>query len=100
MRAELKPLVGKYYGTEVEISDGRSSTSITLWFRWEDGDTPSVRELEPYSLDAWNRNTLVDDGWGGKEPIRQSYVDYSHCETQRTLEFAAALVDTINGDAQ
>lgn len=97
MKAEIEPLKGKYYGTSVSIEiNGVHSGAVSLWLP---GDRPSDRELANYGLNAsdWDKNTPIDDGWGGKEPLRKSdlWCD-SHHETQQTYELAQLICEAIN----
>jgi len=100
MKAILKPLDGKYYGTKIEIhfDDGGDKSIIELW---DSGDfEPSIRELElyGYTQEQWGKNELVENGYGGKTPIREmDLVCDSHFESKRTYERASKLVSLING---
>ncbi|MBQ19132.1 MAG: hypothetical protein CMD31_00090 [Flavobacteriales bacterium] len=61
MKAELKPLKGKYYGTKIKVIDDNGTEAyIEIW---DSGDyTPSKRELEAdgYTERQWEENALVD----------------------------------------
>jgi hypothetical protein len=99
MKAILKPLEGKYYGTEIEIDfgDGREKETLKLW---NDGDyEPSIRELERYGYtqEQWDKNEKVDNGFGGKTEIRNIdlFCD-SHFESRLTYERASKLINVIN----
>src|SRR5690606_30597007 len=102
MKAILKPLTGKYYGTEIQIDfqDGGNTETIKLW---DTGDfTPSVRELElwGYTEQQWENNELVDNGWGGKTPIKQMDLTCdSHFESKLTYQRALKLLNLINGSS-
>lgn len=99
MKAVLKPLDGKYYGTtiEVDFEDGGDKETFKLW---DSGDfTPSIRELESlgYTEEQWINNELVDNGWGGKIPIiEMDIVSDSHFESKLTYERALKIVSLLN----
>lgn len=98
MKAELKPLIGKYYGTEIEIDfeDGGEKETIILW----NHDTePSIRELERYgySQTQWENNVEVDNGFNGKSKIKDlDLFSDGHFESKLTYERALKLVSLIN----
>ena len=100
MKAILKPLKGKYYGTEIEIhfEDGEEKEVLKFW---NSGDfEPSVRELERngYTQEQWDKNEEVDNGWDGKTEIRKmDLICDSHFESRLTYERALKLVRLING---
>lgn len=101
MKAILKPLHGKYYGTEIQINfeDGGETETFKLW---DSGDyTPSVRELESmgYTQEQWDNNEPIDDGYtnDGKIPIREAgLICDSHFESKLTYERALKLLNLIN----
>lgn len=99
MKAILKPLEGKYYGTKIEIhfEDGKEKEVVKFW---NNGDfEPSVRELEKhgYTQEQWDKNEEVDDGWNGKTKIREmDVVCDSHFESRLTYERALNFVRLIN----
>jgi len=76
MKAELLPLSGKYYGTEIKITDDYGyEYKIELWN--SGNDTPSVRELDGDSI--------------------ENYVVYdNHFENKNTYELACKIVNLIN----
>jgi hypothetical protein len=82
MKAELKPLDGKYYGTEVSITSddnkGFGEGLIQIWVmgNWE----PSRRELEGYPDEYGDEFEICD----------------SHYETETGLKIAELLVEAIN----
>lgn len=88
MRAVLKPLEGKYYGTEVEIRGTHkdpvdfNNGFIQIWVMGN--YEPSERELEHW------RNSE----WGGDEPYE---ISDSHYETETSYEIAKKLVEAVNG---
>jgi len=96
MQATLKPLNGKYYGTEVELVFGGESTTITIYLR---GDgTPSDRELRSSlgcSRQEFDNNELILEWGGSMVPAQDMWNDYccdSHYETQASFEAAQELV--------
>jgi hypothetical protein len=97
MKAELKPLTGKYYGTEIEITEGPLKD---LCFKlWKCTGNPSDRELEEYNYTRkqWNNNEMVDDGFGCEFPIQKSdIVCDSHYESQEVYQLAKRLVEFLN----
>jgi hypothetical protein len=99
MKATLKPLTGKYYGTEVVI-DFQDGESVEVLKLWNNSDfQPSVRELDKhgYTQEQWDNNEEVDNGWGGKTEIRKmDLTSDSHFESKLTYERALKLVNLIN----
>lgn len=99
MKAILRPLKGKYYGTEIEIhfDDGEEKEVFKLW---NSGDfEPSIRELEKYGYtqDQWDNNAMVDNGYGGEAEIRQmDIVTDSHFESKLTYKRALDICYRIN----
>lgn len=98
--AKLKPLLGKYYGTEIEVvSSDNVKATIKIW---DSGDyTPSNRYLESYGYteEQWKNNVLVYDGWNGKAPIRSlDLVCDSHFESKQSYDLAVEIVNRLNDD--
>lgn len=97
--AELKPLSGKYYGTEIILYvDGEEAQTIKVWDANKVYE-PSVRELQRhgYTRKQWDENALVDDGWGGKYPIREAdLMCDSHYEDHGDYLVAMEIVKSIN----
>lgn len=99
MNAKLLPLKGKYYGTEIEITDDRGTAHIiTLW---DNGSyVPSERELDGISEDDWRANVVqyVDPDYG--EIRAQDVVEVcdSHFESKETYELALSIMSAINGE--
>lgn len=83
MKAQIKPLSGKYYGTIIiiDFQDGGHTEEIKLWDAgdWE----PSCRELEKYNmtLEQWNEEDMSCDG---------------HFESKLTYDRAFRLISLIN----
>ena len=100
MKAKLKPLNGKYYGTEIEIEfeDGSDNEVIKFWNT--DGFEPSIRELESNGITQkqWDNNELIDNGWDGKSKAKEmDIICDSHFESKLTYERALAVVSALNG---
>lgn len=99
MKAELKPLKGKYYGTKIKvIDDNGTEADIEIW---DSGDyTPSKRELEAngYTEEQWQENALVGSGWDDtKIPIREmDIVCDNHFESKQSYELALKIVEKLN----
>lgn len=97
MKAELKPLKGKYYGTKIKVTDD-NGTEATIEI-WDSGDfTPSKRELESYGYteQQWEENALVDSGWDTEIPIRETdIVCDSHFESKQSYELALKIIEKL-----
>ena len=97
MKAELLPLDGKHYGSIIRITDGSFTTEITVWHNAD--FTPSVRELESwgYTEDDWEKNRNVDDGFGGKSPVRSlDITSDGHFESAWQYNLCRRIIDAIN----
>lgn len=96
MKAEIAPLNGKYYGTRVHITDGPArGASITIWLATGE---PSKREIEfwGHTQDEWDSNAEVEDGWGGKAPIKNcDFICDSHYECRESFRVAEAIVEAL-----
>ena len=97
MKAKLLPLEGKHYGSIIEVSDLQYTTQIKIW---ENADhTPSERELERhgYTTKEWSENAMVDNCFGGLEPIRSSgVVSDCHFESKWQYDLCKKIVEAIN----
>ena len=80
MNAELLPLDGKYYGTQVLLKDGKNVCNIPIWFSQH--SKPSKRQLE-----AWDN--LTDEELS-------DLISDAHFETQENLKIAEIIVNAIN----
>jgi hypothetical protein len=80
MKAKLKPLEGKYYGTIIEINfdDGNEGEVIKLWNN--DDRTPSERELKKCGDD-----TDIDD-----------ITCDNHYESELTHQRALKIINALN----
>lgn len=95
MKATIRPLEGKYYGTLIDIiTDTGDDTTIVVWI--PSGD-PSRREFESwgYTEQDWKNNIEVDDGWGGKVGIRSEYLCDNHYESTQSLAIAEKIVEAL-----
>ena len=99
-RAELIPLNGKYYSTEIKIYYKNSdNTDIINVVTGTIFDRPSDRELKRngITLEEWNNNESIDNGWGGYSPLREVFdFEQSHTESQFDYYLALSFVDAIN----
>lgn len=95
--AEIVPLQGKYYGTEICIvlQDSKNNDVkevVNLWL--ESGGAPSIRELTKrgYTQDEWDTNAKV-----GLLRVRDDDCLYgTHLETRDTYNIALSIVEAIN----
>jgi hypothetical protein len=88
VKAELKPLTGKYYGTEIEITDGPLKD---LCFKlWKSTGNPSDRELEKndYTREQLDKN---------KELLMYLICDH-HYESQEVYKLAKDIVWYLNSN--
>lgn len=97
MKAELKPLETKYYGTMLEITEGPLKD---LCFKlWKCTGTPSDRELEKYKItrEQWDNNLKVECDWLGEIAVRDLDITCdSHYESQEVYQLAKRLVEFLN----
>jgi len=98
MEAELLPLESKYYGSKIRVRKNSFEEVIKIWNNFGDF-TPSERELKKhgYSLEDWNNNIEIDNGWGVLEPIQSvELVDTSHFESQSQYLFCKEIIEKLN----
>lgn len=98
MKATLMPLIGKYYGTKIELRfDNGDREHIKLW---NSGDyEPSIREIKSwgYTQEQWDNNEIIESGYDGTGPIRSlGLICDSHFESKLTYERAMKIVNAIN----
>lgn len=96
MDAKILPLYGKYYGTHVKIESGPASGHLINV--WVPTGEPSERELDSWGTTRadWDNNVIVDDGWGGKAPIKSlGYLCDGHYESELSLRIANAIVEAL-----
>lgn len=97
VHAEVRPLAGKHYGTEVVVRHPNGSKfSINVWMAV---GTPSDDELAEWYVDRfmWESNVEVDDGWGGKEPIQAIFPCDSHYQSRFEEAVARRIADALDG---
>lgn len=90
--AKLEPLSGKYYGTEVTITNTELQIDSTfrVWINQIGNYKLSKRELEA-------RECTQDDYGVWREEWRNIYKIYdTHCETEIALEVCEVIVDALN----
>lgn len=97
LKASIRELGGKYYGTEVEIVDTLSPINPELVQIWVMGDyEPSERELQLM------RDSLTDGNlpsiYRNEEEMRADWFCDGHYETTLSLRIAQAIVKEINGE--
>ena len=96
MESRIEPLKGKYYGTHITVLDGPAKGhSIQLWFT---SGEPSKREIESwgYTQEDWDKNIIINDGWGGNQPIKScDFICDSHYECKETYRAAEAIVEAL-----
>ena len=83
MKAQIKPLGSKYYGTVIETPWGE----INLWLRKGHDDKPSIRELMDLNL------SLAE--WQA-DPEKWELIDSGHYETHISFETAKTICNAIN----
>lgn len=93
IKAELLPLIGKYYGSEIEITgeegyEGR----IKVWLPYLEYNREAISKRE---LD----NIEIFEGEDPEEVFENSLPDwdYSHSENKLTHEVCLAIVEALNG---
>jgi hypothetical protein len=104
MKAKLKDLSGKYYGTFVEINTGfNDGPEIKFWFTFQAGEKsyqPSDRELFNVGLTRqdWDNDINCIDEDGNKTTVRTMYCDLAcvHFEDQFSYETALNFVSDFN----
>lgn len=81
IEAEIIPLGGKYYGTDIrlETDDGREAY-ITVWVNKVSDYKPSERELEGWDEERDGPYEICDD----------------HYETKTGFEISKCIVEAIN----
>jgi hypothetical protein len=113
MKAILKPLKRRYYGTIVEIVDGPyAGHEITVWISVGDCDLqPSKRELDFAGItqDQWNTNPQVGtwpmetpdycDGKPGQALMARDQLGIcdTHFEGRIAYEAALGLIEVLKG---
>ena len=87
MEIKLKPLDGKYYGTDIEIKIPSENRKGVLNFSMGHG-RPSKRELERCGITREQYNN-------SKDPTHDFGLDGSHMESQLTYRVAVMIVRAV-----
>ena len=98
LKAEIIPLMGKYYGTVIKIQKEDAVWDIRLWNN--SNPEPSERQLLDigYTKEDWENNSLIPDGWGDEVEIRKANLfSDNHYESQQTFDIAQIIVKGIVG---
>lgn len=97
MKAHIRDLQGKYYGTIVVFeADNGEESSLKIWVY---GKEPSNREIESwgYTKKDWDENIEIDDGWMGTVKIREAdCLCDGHFESKESLKIAQIIVKALN----
>jgi hypothetical protein len=97
IHAEVRPLVGKHYGTKVVVRhpSGRKF-DIEIWMPI---GSPSDEELAEWNVDRsmWESNVEVPDGWGGSEPIQSQFPTDNHYQSEFEVAVAKRIADALDG---
>lgn len=101
MKAELLPLNGKYYGTEIQVTDGDKDTVFKIWCNAD--YKPSDRELAACGVTRkqYDNNELVGTETWGESTYEvmakdQCEVCDSHFESDWTYNLAQKIIEAIN----
>jgi len=94
MKAYIKPLQGKYYGTEIVIERALDEGVFTLWNVNPEGK-PSIRETEKLDCNGDPAQCKRDAMWGKCEGYCEA-IDSSHREDAGDYELAQFIVKQIN----
>ena len=93
--AYVLPREDKHYGTQIRIVlDNGEWTDLNIWI--PEGD-PSDEELQRRGFDraSYETDLEVDDGWGGKAPIRSMLTCDTHYQSRYELEVCQQIVNAI-----
>jgi len=97
MRAEIRPLEGKYYGTIIRVTfDGDCDyTEFTIWYPI---GPPSDRWLKEYGYtrDQWERNARVPDNFEGTVSIQEELPGDDPYESRATFMLVSIIVSALN----
>lgn len=102
MKAKILPLDGKYYGTKIEVTDGKHNHHFKLWNNAS--FEPSDRELDgECTIEQWRSNEKItnedcDDSWYPDGiPLQEMFdVGDGHFESRETYATAVKIVAAIN----
>jgi len=104
MKAFIKPLEGKYYGTKIWI---KGIGDVTVWLTFQgktggEGYMPSIRELMKAGItrDDWENNSLVahTNCFGEAEaiPAKELVEACDHFEDMLSYKVASIMCDALN----
>ena len=105
MKAEIKPLEGKYYGTKVEVTDGPyKGHVVSIWMSpSRTGAPPSARELARHGVtqEQWDSNAQVGNwpmdtpdycgGEAGAPIMARDALNICDCHFEGRAAYEAAL---------
>jgi hypothetical protein len=97
IHAEVRPLVGKHYGTKVVVSHPSGKKfDIEIWMPI---GSPSEQELAEWKVDRsmWEANVKVPDGWGGMEPIQVMFPTDNHYQSEFEAAVAKRIAAALDG---
>lgn len=96
MKATIKPLKGKHYGTEIEIEDGDIKTSIKVWCNAD--CEPSQRELDSWEItrEQWDKNEVINNCDSYGEFRAHEMVCDGHFESQWQYDLCKKIAEAIN----
>jgi hypothetical protein len=86
MKLNILPLEGKYYGTNIEIIDGKEKTMFTVWHTCgiiRDTYEPSQRQLKKYNV---NRKKWHDEDFGCDNHYESKYTYNLLLKIKKLLE--------------
>ena len=107
MKCTVKPLEGKYYGTVIEVANGKATTEFEI----HSGiyGEPSEREINRWFIETdagvkrkatqedWDNNIPIKDGWGGFINIQaEDRLCDGHYESKATYELAKEIEEKLN----
>lgn len=95
VKAEVRPLSGKHYGTTVKLIIATRAYDINVWIPL---GPPSEADLESWGVtqQQWMENVEVDDGWGGAEPIQRMYPCDNHYQSEVEKVVAEHIAYALN----
>lgn len=90
IHAELKPLSGKYYGSEIALTNENGGEAlIQVWINGVGDNIPSERELGDHYHQNDQGQWIDEHGYGYE-------ICNDHYESQIALQVSQAIVDAIN----
>ena len=97
MRASVRPLSGKHYGTTVDIVDGDKSFGVSVWI--PEG-RPSIAECAEWGITPgdWDENVEVPSGWSDSwVRIKSEFPCDSHYQSEYEARVAARIAWALDG---